>query len=166
VVGAAAESLREPDEPLDLTGADRDAGAVAAATANAERAEVADHVTFVERPLSATPGQGPIPGWVVTNPPYGARLDHSGDLRNLYARLGALLRAELAGWSVAMLVADRRLAAHSGLSLHEALRTTNGGIDVVVLTGDGRTPPPGRPPGRSGGRPEGRGGGRAGRPVG
>jgi len=160
VVGAAAESLHEPDEPLGLTGADRDAGAVAAATANAERAEVAEHVTFVERPVSATVSPGPVPGWVVTNPPYGARLDQAGDLRNLYARLGASLRGELAGWSVAMLVSDRRLAAHSGLSLHEALRTTNGGIDVVVLTGDGRAPQPDRradrPSGGRSGQPSGR----------
>jgi hypothetical protein len=32
-----------------------------------------------------------------------------------------------------MMVADHRLAAHSGLSLREALRLANGGINVEVV---------------------------------
>ncbi len=134
VIGQAAEAERDP-AGWSIAGADRDAGAVAAATANAARADVEDVVTFTERPVSATPAvaSGTEPGWVVTNPPYGARIDHGGDLRNLYARFGTTVREQLPGWSVAMLVADRRLAAHSGLSLHEALRFANGGIDVELL---------------------------------
>lgn len=141
VVGQAVDAEVVPDQPLAIVGADRDAGAVAAATANAERAEVSEHVQFVERPVSATePASGPT-GWVVTNPPYGTRIDHGGDLRNLYARFGEVVQRCLAGWSVAMLVADRRLAAHSGLSLHEALRFANGGIDVELLVGGVRSRP-------------------------
>jgi len=141
VVGQAVDAEIVPVEPLAIVGADRDAGAVAAATANAERAEVGEHVQFVERPVSATePAAGP-PGWVVTNPPYGTRIDHGGDLRNLYARFGEVVQRCLPNWSVAMLVADRRLAAHSGLSLHEALRFANGGIDVELLVGRGRPRP-------------------------
>jgi putative N6-adenine-specific DNA methylase len=106
---------------------------VAAATANAARAEVGELVEFVERPVSASAAPAAQPGWVVTNPPYGARIDHGGDLRNLYARFGAIVRQRLPGWSVAMLVADHRLAAHSGLSLREAIRLANGGINVEVV---------------------------------
>lgn len=140
VIGQAIEQERTPEEPLSIVGADRDAGAVAAAQANAERAEVAEHVSFLERAVSATPRPpaGLSAGWVVTNPPYGGRIDHGGDLRNLYARFGEVMADTLTGWSVAMLVADRRLAAHSGLSLHEAMRCSNGGIDVELLVGTGR----------------------------
>lgn len=134
VIGQAAEAERDP-EGLVIVGSDRDAGAVAAATANAERADVADVVRFEERPVSAlaAPGAATGPGWVITNPPYGTRIEHGGDLRNLYARFGSMTRDRLAGWSVAMLVADRRLAAHSALSLHEVARFSNGGIDVELL---------------------------------
>lgn len=141
VVGQAVDAEVVPAEPLAIVGADRDAGAVAAATANAERAEVSEHVRFVERPVSATEPAAGRPGWVLTNPPYGTRIDHGGDLRNLYARFGEVVQRCLPGWSVAMLVADRRLAAHSGLSLHEALRFANGGIDVELLVGQGRPRP-------------------------
>jgi len=153
VVGQAAEAEIEPAEPLVIVGADRDAGAVAAAQANAERAEVDDLVTFVERAVSDTVCPADGPGWVVTNPPYGGRIDHGGDLRNLYARFGEVVDRALPGWSVAMLVSDRRLAAHSGLSLHEVLRFSNGGIDVELLAGRGRA---GRSrPGAGGRRPGG-----------
>jgi putative N6-adenine-specific DNA methylase len=33
------------------------------------------------------------PGWLVANPPYGVRLGKTGDLRDLYAQLGKVLRA-------------------------------------------------------------------------
>ncbi len=138
VVGQAVADEVVLAEPLAIVGADRDAGAVAAATANADRAEVGEHVQFVHRAVSDTEVTTDRPGWVVTNPPYGNRIDHGGDLRNLYARFGEVVTRSLPGWSVAMLVADRRLAAHSGLSLHESLRFANGGIDVGLLVGKGR----------------------------
>lgn len=138
VIGQAAEAERDP-EGLLIVGSDRDAGAVEAATANAARAEVADVVTFEERPVSSLqpPDGSGRPGWVITNPPYGTRIEHGGDLRNLYARFGSVTRDRLPGWSVAMLVADRRLAAHSGLSLHEVVKFSNGGIDVELLATHG-----------------------------
>jgi putative N6-adenine-specific DNA methylase len=160
VVGQAVEAEIAPERPLVVIGADRDDGAVAAARGNAERAEVSDHVEFLARAVSATERPAGPAGWVVTNPPYGGRIDHGADLRNLYARFGEMARTSLRGWSVAMLVADRRLAAHSGLSLHEALRFDNGGIDVTLLVGDGRRAAAGPAAGR------GRTGGRSGRPAG
>ncbi len=138
VIGQAVEAERAPEDMV-IVGSDRDAGAVAAATANAERAEVADIVRFEQRPVSELGPPAPAgghpdgPGWVLTNPPYGARIDHGGDLRNLYGRFGAVARERLPGWSVGMLVADRRLAAHTGLSLHDVLQCSNGGIDVTLL---------------------------------
>jgi putative N6-adenine-specific DNA methylase len=56
-----------------------------------------------------------------------------GDLRDLYARLGDVVRTRLPGWRVGLLAADRRLAGHTGLALEEVLRTTNGGIGVRFL---------------------------------
>ena len=52
-----------------LMGSDRDAGAIEAATGNAERAGVADDVEWRRAAISAV--EPPPPGWVVTNPPYG-----------------------------------------------------------------------------------------------
>ena len=127
--------------------ADRDAGAVAATLANAARAGVEDLIGASVAavgdlaPPSEVAGEerlGPDDvGWVVTNPPWGGRISGGGDLRDLYATFGRVVSERFGGWRVALVVADRHLAAHTGLSLHEVLRTTSGGQPVVVLV----TPP-------------------------
>lgn len=113
---------------------DRDAGAIVAARANADRAGVAADIAFAVRPLSAmTPPPGP--GWLVTNPPYGVRIGERDRLRDLYARLGATARAVCAGWTLAILSGDRALAGHIGVPLAVVLRTTNGGLPVELRLG-------------------------------
>ena len=139
-----AERARAEEEVLDrapapIVGADRDAGAIAAARSNAERAGVVGDVELVQRPLSALePPPGPTPGtgWLVSNPPYGARVGQSGPLRDLYARIGAVARGRLPGWTVALLTADPRLDAQLGLPLAEGFRSSNGGIRVRCLVGE------------------------------
>jgi putative N6-adenine-specific DNA methylase len=123
-----------PAAPCRILGSDRDAGAVAAAIANAERAGVAGDVEFTRRALSAIDPPAE-PGWVVTNPPYGSRMGSPARLRNLYAQLGKVLRTRCDGWRVALLSADRRLETSMGIRLSTALETRNGGIAVRASTG-------------------------------
>ncbi len=140
VRGEATQRLADAaGNDLTVMASDRDAGAIAATTANAARAAVGHLVAATHSAVSAIePPPGPPPGpndtaWVVTNPPWGGRIASGGDLRDLYATFGNVMRARFTGWRVAMLVADRHLAAHSGLGLHEALRTTAGGQPVQLL---------------------------------
>lgn len=121
-----------PRAAAAIIGADRDAGAVAAATANAERAGVRGDLEIVQRPLAATQ-LPPGPGLVATNPPYGVRVSERGPLRDLYATLGRAMREQGRGWRLAMLSADRALDGHTGLRFTERLRTSNGGISVRVV---------------------------------
>jgi 23S rRNA G2445 N2-methylase RlmL len=95
---------------------------------------VAGAVTVERRALSKTPPPTADRGWLVTNPPYGKRIDRDRDLRALYAALGAVISQRFAAWHVALLVADSRLAGQTGLRFDEALRTQNGGIPVRILT--------------------------------
>lgn len=134
VTGEAID-LERPGGSVPIVAADRDAGAVAAVQANAERAEIDDDVEVRLASVSdlAPPAGGAV-GSVLTNPPYGVRIG-GGELRNLYARAGQVLGQRFAGWRVGMLVADERLAGHAGLALEPVLRTTNGGIDVTLLAG-------------------------------
>ena len=129
-----ARSLVLARAPAIIQASDRDAGAVEAATANAERAGVTDDIEVTRRALSAIePPAGP--GWLVTNPPYGARVGEHDRLRNLYSQLGKVARAKCAGWTVALLSADPRLDSHLGLRLTTVLKTRNGGIAVRAATG-------------------------------
>lgn len=131
---AAAQVL--PTAPAAIVGADRDAGAVAAALANAERAGVRADIELLQRPLAAT-AFPPGPGLLITNPPYGVRVSQRGPLRDLYATLGRVLREHGRGWRLAMLSADRALEGHTGLRFAERLRTSNGGIPVRVVEAQG-----------------------------
>jgi putative N6-adenine-specific DNA methylase len=138
--GAWAEMLAQARsrERIPASGAprihasDRDAGAIAAAEANAERAGVAGELALTVRSLSAlTAPDGP--GWLVTNPPYGVRIGERAHLRDLYARLGDVARMRCAGWTVAILSGDATLAGHTGLPFASRLHTTHGGLPVDVL---------------------------------
>lgn len=125
-----------------IVGTDRDAGAIAAARANRERAGLAGAVTFTEAPVSAlAPPDGPK-GWVATNPPYGMRIGDQGDVRRLYAAFGRAVRERAPGWGLAMLSPDSRLdgitASEWGAPLRERFQTRNGGIPVRLVAGDGR----------------------------
>jgi putative N6-adenine-specific DNA methylase len=116
-----------------IIGSDRNAGAIAAATANAQRAGVAGDIELHVRPLSAVT----LPagsGHIITNPPYGVRVGGDESLRPLYRDLGRLVH-DAGGWQLTMLSADPRLDAATRLQLTERLRTSNGGIAVRMVTG-------------------------------
>jgi putative N6-adenine-specific DNA methylase len=122
------------DAAAVVIAADRDAGAITAARANAERAGVADEIEFRRAPLDALEPVAGV-GHVVTNPPYGIRIGDRRQLRPLYAALGGVITSRVPGWTLTMLAADEVLAAATGIPLVERLSTRNGGIPVRLLTG-------------------------------
>ena len=133
VVERAVGEIR-PTAGVPIHASDRDAGAVEAARANAERAGVADDLALEVRPVSSVEPP-PGPGWLVGNPPYGVRVGESGALRSLYAALGRFAHSRLPGWTVALLSADRGLEQQVRIRFREALRTKNGGIPVRLVVG-------------------------------
>lgn len=128
--------------PHAIVAADRDAGAVTAALGNAERAGVAEDVDVRHHALGALDVPDRPAGWLITNPPYGQRVG-GGDLRDLYAALGRLVRERLPGWRTGLLVADRALASHTGLVLEERLRFRSGGRPVRFVCTANPSPPAG-----------------------
>jgi putative N6-adenine-specific DNA methylase len=132
-----ARDQQLPASPVDLRGSDRDAGAVEAARANAERAGVGADLAIEQLPVSAmSPAKGN--GWIVTNPPYGVRVGEAASVRDLYAALGNVLRARFAGWTVGVLSPDEQLERQMGFALRERFATVNGGIPVRLVTGEVR----------------------------
>lgn len=134
-VTAEAEARIRPASAVPILGSDRDAGAIDAARANAERAGVAADVVFSVRAISAIePPAGP--GLVVANPPYGIRVGERHEVRNLYAQLGHVLRRHCARWRVALLSADEKLTAQLGFPMRGVVATSNGGIPVRMEVGE------------------------------
>ncbi|SFI85041.1 THUMP domain-containing class I SAM-dependent RNA methyltransferase [Jannaschia pohangensis] len=98
-------------------GSDRDAGAFAAARANAERAGIDALVDFQKSAVSdIAPPDGP-PGLVIVNPPYGTRIGTKKPLYGLHAALGAALIERFAGWRVGIVTTQADLAQATGLPL-------------------------------------------------
>jgi putative N6-adenine-specific DNA methylase len=129
----SSQTARLAGRPQILA-SDRDAGAIEAARVNAARAGVADAIEFSCKAFSAVTPPG-APGWLVTNPPYGLRVGANRDLRNLFAQLGNVLRADYTGWRVAILCNDRQLLGQIRLPLDTSLALVNGGIAVVLARG-------------------------------
>jgi putative N6-adenine-specific DNA methylase len=128
-------SRRRDAAPVAILVSDRDRGATTATRENAERAGVLDDLTIATHAVSdvVAPADSAA-GWLITNPPYGRRVAGGGDLRDLYSRLGQVVRDRLAGWGAAVLVADPTLGRATGLRTSRAFETTNGGVPVTLLT--------------------------------
>lgn len=129
----AALETQQPSGTVIL-GSDRDTGAVQSARQNAERAGVADWVKFSQAAVSAIQPP-PEPGWVVTNPPYGVRINANQDLRDLYAQFGNVLRTRCPNWTAAFLCNDDRLASLTRLKFDKGFSLNNGGIPVKLTIG-------------------------------
>jgi putative N6-adenine-specific DNA methylase len=134
-VRAEATAAERPSAGVPIFASDRDAGAVAAARANAERAGVTGDLTIAQQSLSAL--QPPAePGLLLVNPPYGLRVGEKGPLRDLFAQLGNVARTRAPGWRLGMLSADRDLERQLRLPLTEQWKSTNGGIPVRLVTAE------------------------------
>jgi putative N6-adenine-specific DNA methylase len=121
-----------------IAASDRDAGAVAAALANAERAGVAAAIEFRCCAVTAHPwlqyaGDAPPRGVLATNPPFGRRVRSRDDLVPLYQTLGHRIGRLGPAWRTALLALDVRLARRTGLPLRAAFTTRHGGLSVTAL---------------------------------
>lgn len=128
--------------PQPIVGGDRDAGAIARAQANAERAGVADDIDWHTTAFSGlTPPA--TPGLWLSNLPYGQRTA-AADQRNLFAQLGRVVGERYARWQVAWLVGQQAPFRHSGLPLKVVYTLDNGGLPArfvkLSIADEGATP--------------------------
>ena len=117
-------------------GSDRDAGAIASARANADRAGVSAVTHFHHLPISdLQPPEGPK-GLVIINPPYGTRIGDKKKLQDLHATLGKVLLQRFKGWRVGLITTDASLAKATGLPFQKPFGPVNhGGLKVFLFQG-------------------------------
>ena len=115
-------------------GFDADPRAIRAAAHNAGRAGVVNLVQFEKRALEAAESKPEYrPGLIVTNPPYGKRMDAEEDLPALYARLGDTLKRRFPGWRAAVFTGEPELGKRMGLRAVRVNRFYNGAIPCALL---------------------------------
>jgi putative N6-adenine-specific DNA methylase len=128
--GVLAHSLREKKSiRLKIQASDRDEGVIQMAINNAKRAGVEEYIQFSAHAFSAIK-TGERKGWVITNPPYGVRVDSNRDLRDLYAGFGNVLRKRFSGWKVGILCNNAALIGQMKLEFVKSIPLFNGGIPV------------------------------------
>jgi putative N6-adenine-specific DNA methylase len=72
-------------------------------------------------------------GILVTNPPYGVRLQDQDALAQLYPRLGDALKKKYAGWTAYILTADLRLGKLIGLAPSRRTPLYNGALECRLF---------------------------------
>jgi putative N6-adenine-specific DNA methylase len=129
----AVESRRTPPAGVRCHGSDRDAGAIAMARANAERAGVGELTEFRQCPISEVVAPEGPPGLAIVNPPYGTRLGDRKQLTPLYRALGQTLMRRFPGWRVGLVTSEPTLARATGLPfLPPGPPVPHGGLRVTL----------------------------------
>jgi len=132
-----AEAERRRDAARDrrplLAGSDADPDALRSAAASLAAAGV-DGVPLERAEVGAArPPVGAHGGLVATNAPYGHRLGDRDELPAVYRRLGEALKERFAGWSLALLTADAKLAGEVRMRPFRRNSLWNGPIRCELL---------------------------------
>ena len=120
-----------PSTPT-LFASDIDSRAVAQCQRNIEAAGVAGwiHVSQADVLDREAPAAS---GLLVTNPPYGVRLDDAASLAAFYPKLGDALKQRYAGWTACLLSGDTRLPKLIGLKPSKRTPLYNGAIECRLF---------------------------------
>ena len=124
-----ARSLETPPAPLPIRGSDKDGDALALARSNASQAGVAEDIRFEQKPFDAIRSDDSY-GCLITNPPYGDRLNGTSEARELYRSMPSVLR-HFKTWSHYVLTASRELEALFGQKADRRRKLYNGGIECT-----------------------------------
>jgi 23S rRNA (guanine2445-N2)-methyltransferase / 23S rRNA (guanine2069-N7)-methyltransferase len=73
------------------------------------------------------------PGLLVTNPPYGERLEDNDNIAGFYSQLGKAVKRRAPNWRLALFTGKPALFHRTGLSRRVVLECANGGIDCKLL---------------------------------
>ncbi|KHS68431.1 23S rRNA methyltransferase [Pectobacterium brasiliense] len=133
-----AEAQQRARQGLQATtsrffGSDNDRRAIEIAKANARRAGVAELISFDVR--DAAQLKNPLPegprGTVVSNPPYGERLESEPALIALHNMLGRKMKSDFGGWQLSLFSASPELLSCLQLRAERQFKAKNGPLDCV-----------------------------------
>ncbi len=126
--------------PCDLQGYDIDRDAIYAARENAKLAGVADLIHFQVRPVAELSHPRSY-GFIITNPPYGERLEkgQDQDLLLLYKTLGERFQA-LSSWSLYVITSFSGAEKALGLKAQKNRKIYNGMIKTYFYMFPGPKP--------------------------
>ena len=134
-----ARDLVQPEGKMDIQGYDIDPLAIKAALENSHAAGTDRWIHFQQRPVSQLAHSGRY-GFLVTNPPYGERLEEKEALPGLYRQLGERFAA-LDGWSLYLLTAYEDAERYIGRKANKNRKIYNGMLRTYLYQFLGPKPP-------------------------
>ena len=137
-VEEAAEQVNT-DIEVDIQGFDIDGDVVKAARENAKRAGVENLIHFQQRPVSALSHPKKY-GFIITNPPYGERLEEKEALPELYTQIGEAIR-RLDSWSAYMITSYADTERYIGRKADKNRKIYNGMLKTYFYQFLGPKPP-------------------------
>lgn len=134
----AKERVRQ-DVETDIQGFDIDGDVIKAARENAKLVGVDHLIHLQQRPVSALSHPKKY-GFIVTNPPYGERLEEKKDLPELYRTLGARYEA-LDSWSMYLITSYEDAQRCLGRKADKNRKIYNGMLKTYFYQYQGPKPP-------------------------
>lgn len=134
-----AGELIDMDISVDIQGYDIDGDIVKAARDNARRAGVDHLIHFQQRPVSALSHPKKY-GFLISNPPYGERMEEKETLPLLYKELGEAMQ-RLDSWSSYLITAYEEAEHYIGRKADKNRKIYNGMIKTYYYQFLGPKPP-------------------------
>ena len=134
-----AEEMIHTDVKVDIQGYDIDGDVIKAARENAKRAGVDHLIHFQQRPVAELHHPKKY-GFIVTNPPYGERLEDKADLPKLYGEIGAAFRG-LDSWSMYLITSYDEAERYIGRKADKNRKIYNGMLRTYFYQFMGPKPP-------------------------
>ena len=134
-----AEDMIDTSVEVDIQGYDIDGDVVKAARENAKRAGV-DHMIHFQQRAVADLYHPKKYGFIITNPPYGERLEEKADLPALYTQIGQAYQ-RLDSWSMFMITSYADTEKYIGRKADKNRKIYNGMLKTYFYQFLGPKPP-------------------------
>lgn len=134
-----ANDLLKTDIEMTIQGYDIDGEIVKAARQNARLAEVDRYIHFQQKPLSELSSSKKY-GFIITNPPYGERLEDKQELPALYKEMGRVF-SSLDAWSYYIITSYEDAQKHIGRQADKNRKIYNGMMKTYFYQYMGPKPP-------------------------
>lgn len=134
-----AEDMIDTAVKVDIQGYDIDGDVIKAARENAKRAGVEHMIHFQQRAVADLSHPKKY-GFIITNPPYGERLEDKADLPELYTQIGQAYQ-RLDSWSMFLITSYTETEKYIGRKADKNRKIYNGMLKTYFYQFLGPKPP-------------------------
>ena len=134
-----AEDMIDTTVKVDIQGYDIDGDVIKAARENAKRAGVEHKIHFQQRAVADLSHPKKY-GFIITNPPYGERLEDKADLPELYTQIGQAYQ-RLDSWSMFLITSYTDTEKYIGRKADKNRKIYNGMLKTYFYQFLGPKPP-------------------------